>query len=133
MSSGRMPLTRREAQEPHAGDRIAEERERDQHFQEHHREGYAASERLQRSIEVYNDEPWSLPKSYMETSQRRSDANRETIGLALASCQDFGVFMGRSSGLGEFLDVVIGTAQQSRESKVSQQKLGRVSNGKKSA
>ena len=112
MSSGLIPTTRREAQEPYAGDRKAELQERDQIFDKHAEKARASSKRLQSALELYSDKKWTLPKSYVDISPQQYQANRATIESALSSCQDFGVSMGRRSEAGQFLDVLMGANQQ---------------------
>lgn len=87
----RPPRTRREAQEPFAGDDKAGERERDRLFKQNFSKGLAASERLQKSIGIHNKDVWPMPNTCSLINSQTVETNKQKILGALSrhgGCSD---------------------------------------------
>ena len=81
-----------------------------------------ASLRLQNALDIRTTDPWPIPLALASFSENNPcvERNREKIRMALQSCENLGVRLDRSSGLGDFLDATFNDSQKSKAKSSSQ-------------
>lgn len=92
--------------------RMAEEKKkvkeaRNKHLEEDMPKAQEASRRLQRALEIFDDEPWPIPSSAPQISKNLSKSNAFNLRSTLNICENFAVDMNRKSEDRAFLDDTI--------------------------